>query len=355
MRSLKFPPQLAVQRACGASCLVVVLIAALESSTLVILNPAFFFPPYGPSVVSCDLAGNGALLACVYSYPLSPDHEGRRYSLVAHNGARCTTEILRLPAGVRPKCVAGHPFRRQLYVGAWDGSLYEFDLSAGRASCKPWGRHAEGYVANLRCSPDGRVVVSRGVRDLVAWDAQSGERLWQRALATTALAFATQAPRLFCGLHEGELAELDLASGETLALMPSQNHGIGSLAASPGGDRVVSLTSVSPCIVFDVSSRQIDSKIKGSLADVAFSSDGQLLISAECDCSGCLLALRDARTGTKLASLRCSPGVSRIRYGPDGTLFAWGSNGPLRKWRIAPGAKGWEFFPAGIIQEPPRQ
>jgi WD40 repeat protein len=210
-------------------------------------------------------------------------------------------------------------------------------------------------VVNLRCSPDGRVVVSRGVRGLVAWDARSGERLWQRTLATTSLAFATQAPRLFCGFHSGDIAELNLASGETLTLIPAQNDSIGSLAVSPRGDRVVSLISVSPGIVSDVSSREIISKVEGNLADVAFSGDGQLLVSAECDCSGCFLALRDARTGMNRTSLRCSPGVSRIRYGPDGTLFAWGSNGPLRKWRIAPGIKGWEFIPAGMIQEPPRQ
>lgn len=328
----------------------VVLAIAVEAIVMFAIQPNTFRKSLGTSIVSFDLADGGKVSAVIHSRSIFESYDQPDFSLATCGATSAATIFRVLPSQARPKCVVGHPLLPRFYVGTWDGGIYALDITDQGASCRRVGQHPEKFITQLRCSPDGNLVVATGYKLTVAWDAPSRELLWHGPQGVLCLAFAAQAPRLFCGLKSGEIVELDLKTGAALATIPAQSAPLLAISVSPQGEHVASVTVAGSLVLSHIASRSVAWSARQTVATCpTFLDDGKSVLTAEFDGDREFLVLRGVESGERKASLRPTEPISRIVSRGDDTFYAWGLDGPVRKWRIQGTASRMAIVPAGVV------
>jgi WD40 repeat protein/DNA-binding SARP family transcriptional activator len=205
-------------------------------------------------------------------------------------------------------------------------------------------------VTGLAYSPDGTLLASASSvkKTAMVWDAASGERLLtieadqeidQAAFSPDGSLLATS------GYTETYL--WDAASGELQYTLSSQdagvgkwNLGVGQIAFSPDGSRLIVANMDQVPKVWDLSSRTARLALEGhtgicKAAD--YSPDGRHLATGGDDAS---VRVWDASTGEQLLSLRGHSGmIWDVAFDLDGArLLSVGDGGTLNIWDVASGA-----------------
>ena len=190
-------------------------------------------------------------------------------------------------------------------VDGWTGTIYLWDVATGVLQYTLPSH--KGGLSSVAFSPDGQTLASVG-----GWDALVS--LWDVATGT---------------FQQTLVGHTYLTFVRSVAFSPD-----GSMLAGAGGwrDKTVRL--------WDVASGTLQQTLAGhtgSVTSVAFSPDGQTLVSGGEDAT---VRLWDVATGTLQHTLtEYTDGVLSVAFSPDGRTLASGSeDGKVLLWDIAPAA-----------------
>jgi WD40 repeat protein len=259
---------------------------------------------------------------------------------------------------LQPACLVSPPASDLLIVGAADGGLYRINLSVsgsaggawwaeptlqgqGQPAPEPIGQQADGEVLCLECTTDERLLVSAGHANLYGWDLESRALLWRRdALEANCIALDPRSRRLICGLRDGQIVELDSASGRTLRLLARMAYPVCQVAISPDGQSVVGIGAEGRILTLEASSGECRWQDAGSPCHAggfrvaSFSPCGKMLVTvAKEDIRK--LAIWSASTGQWLGYLQGhSRAVAGASFASDGKLYSWGTDGTIRAWNV---------------------
>jgi WD40 repeat protein len=267
--------------------------------------------------------------------------------------------------------VAFSPDGKRMAVGGgtWDdakqayvsGELTVWDAQTGKQllSCKD----NTGPVRSVAFSPDGKCLAgATGDKVVKVWDAQTGQELTTckgHTAPVVSVAFSPDGARLGSSSgrpnsistfgdpgEPGEVLVWDARTGQKLLSLKGHSRYVNSVAFSPDGKRLATLSRDHSVKVWDAQTGQavltlkpVGTKIGGSLV---FSPDGKRLASTNVPSnsvgprSSDEIKVWDAQTGQELSSLKGHQwGVLSVAFSPDGRRLASASgDGMVKVWDV---------------------
>jgi len=260
------------------------------------------------SVSSLAFSPDGSLLASTGTVNLPPDKDGSVRVWDMKTGKQLATfnttgtgELVFSPDG---KILAGGSGGAPVKIRFWDTKT--FTEKAG----------IDGVFASLSFSTDGKLIVSRGMRDssvhVVETDGGKdvltipGNEAWVQVVA-----FSPDGNLLASGNDDNALQVWDAKTGEMLKSMKGQTSEPSVLAFSPDSTVLASLGSG---ITISHSGSQITFSLK--------SGDG-------------LVRFWDVQTGSQIGSIKNTDEINAVAFSPDWTLIATGTNkGAIQLWNV---------------------
>lgn len=183
-------------------------------------------------------------------------------------------------------------------------------------------------------SRDGKQIVSGG-RDLLIWDAETGEQVlaMKNRSSIRSIAFSPDGNLIAsCGFN-GTVDVWDAKTGQSLCTPNHPGNGsVRSIAFHPDGRKIVSVGSK------EVKIREVETgndvlgmKPQGSTVSIAVSPDGGLITTG----TGNYLKLWDAKRGVELHAFDTGFPVLSVSFIPDGSKVVSGGVKALKVWDIA--------------------
>jgi WD40 repeat protein len=244
-----------------------------------------------------------------------------------------------LPDGAEPLSLAAHRATNTVLIGDSNGGLYALDPDV---PFRPLliGRQHAGPVVALAESSDGRFVVSQDAFRLYGWDLTRRKRLWYRAdLMTSCFVLRPDEPTAIVGSLHGDLLEIDLATGKTIARLATFPTLLQALALSSDGSRLSIVMADGQLQLVESRSLKVVWSRPANWDNatsrfVAISPCGRWLVTPTPDDS-CALAVWNAVTGDQLKCLRGHEGaVLGASFGEGSLLYSFGSDGTVRTWDL---------------------
>jgi len=231
------------------------------------------------------------------------------------------------------------PTTGRVFLGGVRGEIYSASLALTDPLPALFATQAEGEVFTLACSPDGRRLLSTGFSTLCGWDAQCGALSWQRDdFDVNCLAFDNQSRVAVCGMRDGRVVELDLASGGTLRELAKLPYPVRSISVSSSGGLVACVTADGRVLLANWQTGEVIWQDQhapfhaGGYRALCFSPCDELLICPAKDDIHSLV-VRDVQTGALLGTLRGhTKAIVGARFTTDGRLLSWGADGTIRAW-----------------------
>ncbi|MBK8913349.1 MAG: protein kinase [Phycisphaerales bacterium] len=197
--------------------------------------------------------------------------------------------------------------------------------------------------SKIRCSPDGRLLVTVSIDRLVClWDAVSGAALGQMRSETMldAVAFIPGTTLIAVGGRDGSLQVWDTRTCERSARRFMRPGGrVMALDVSPDGRWLAVGGTGRGVEILDAETLQIVTEVPSdaTVASVAYSGDGAKLAVAS---GSGLVSVFDAVSGMALAEARTTgANVSQVRFTPDGLrVLAGDGAGGISEFDAASGA-----------------
>jgi WD40 repeat protein len=261
--------------------------------------------------------------------------------LAAHSLATNRPRVKILWPQIAPTSIAASLVDDRIFVAGQEGAIYLVRASDAQTAPRLLTTQPGGDVRALECSPDGRMLLATATRGVRAWSTDSGDLLWQRDdLSANGVSFDPGSRRLVCGLMDGEVIELDAATGRTLRGVTRMPFAVNEVRISPCGrwlacvgyERRVVLVQWADGDRIWQSSGPVN--CAGSFRVLSFSPSGRLLVTAAAtDVSH--LTIWETATGRTLGMLRGHEGVMLgARFVDEGRLVSWGTDGTVRIWDV---------------------
>ena len=220
-----------------------------------------------------------------------------------------------------------------------------------------------GFENSLAFSPDGQMALSVSVgATLTLWDMTTGDivRRFERQHTATiwSVVFSPDGQTALSGSSDHTLVLWEVATGEILRRFEGHTGQVNSVVFSPDGQTAISgscaeTNDVATCsrgelILWEVATGGILRRFEGhegSVNSVAFSPDGQSVLSGACgrlrenQCIRGELILWDMMTGEVVRRFEGHTGkVNSVAFSPDGQMALSGSDDhTLIRWEVATG------------------
>jgi WD40 repeat protein len=197
-------------------------------------------------------------------------------------------------------CVAYSPDGKYLVTGSLDHTLKLWDVAAAKEVKTYAGKDGhQKMVLSVAFSPDGQMIASGGADNtLKVWDVPIGTpiRSFKAADATTAVALTADGTKLAVGGKDGVVKVLNAADFKELL--------------------------------------KLDGQHQGAVTGVAFSANGQVLVSTSTDRTA---RFWNATNGQLLATVGAHAGAANaVAINPGGVAYTVGDDGMLRFWQLNP-------------------
>jgi eukaryotic-like serine/threonine-protein kinase len=197
-------------------------------------------------------------------------------------------------------------------------------------------------VASVAMSADSRHIASSSGRELIIWDAETGERQVSVPGSFRSTAYSPDGKSIASAL-EFEVRIKDARTGREIRALHGHESFVLDVAFSPDGQSLASASSDMTVKIWDAEtgrSKRTLSGHSGRVCALAFSPDGDRLATASLDRT---IKVWDLPTGTEMLTLRDpTGGVLGVTYSPDGKRLAWANmDGTLKVWD---GTAGSEFL-----------
>lgn len=245
---------------------------------------------------------------------------------------------------LQPAWVCGAAFTpdgAQLLSATWDGEIRLWDVPQ-----MAYAGIIAGLVNQVQALAfavhDPTLMATSSAQWLTLWTVPGGLRratLYEEDRSPVmALAFSPTAPRLVCGLANGDIRVRDVAlPGFPVSLnVAAHSAPIYDVAVSPDGALAAAAARDGTVSVIDLRDGSLAARLNGhtsSARGVAFSPDGSLLATCSRDRT---VRLWDPASGQTLQVLEGHQrGVRRVSFSPDGrTLASADSGGIVRLWQL---------------------
>jgi WD40 repeat protein/serine/threonine protein kinase len=236
-------------------------------------------------------------------------------------------------------CVVFSPDGKSVATGSPGSPVQIWDTASGRLRRTV----PEQNVVSLAFASDGRTLGVGGQDQVVVWNLETGQFLFNRAqpLGRFRVAFLPVGTLMVIGNRaghkrfgfDGGSAELwDYATGELKHIFPECG---GYIAVSPRGDRLATGNWNQTIKIWDLATlRLINTLNTGGVITMAFAPDGQTLITGDRYFE---VSLWDVMNGRKTGTLSNNQHlVWRLAVSPDGQLLATGSEDQtVHLWNMA--------------------
>jgi RNA polymerase sigma factor (sigma-70 family) len=265
-------------------------------------------------------------------------------------------------------CIALSPDGKMLASGGRDHTVRLWNVATGK-ELHPYTAHTD-FLTAVAFTPDGKGLLTGGWdRTLRLWDAATGKQLrnfpgiearafpengdWVVSLAvspdgrTVAIGTVGISMHPSVNLRDHAVRRWNLSSGQELPPWKGHVGSIASVAFSTDGKMVASLGGDGTVRLWDVATGREQRRIEGLAAKqissrVVFSPDGRLVAARK---SNDEIGLWDTNTGRQVRSLQAPQQDGRFfAFTPDGkTLAAGGFTQPIRLWEVATGRDRLQF------------
>ncbi|KAG8950697.1 hypothetical protein FRC03_012786 [Tulasnella sp. 419] len=229
------------------------------------------------------------------------------------------------------------PDGAQLVSGSRDSTIFIWDTESGTIIERLRDDESDTPLISVAFSPEGTQLASSTRREVTLWDYHS--RTVTRKLNMTGdqeplcITFSFDWRFFITGCDSGEIATWDIENGTLIDIFNAYSIEVMSIAISPDGSRIISSSSGSGAVVWDMGSSWAspswgndDSSEKvhtGPVRSVAFSPDGSKFASAADD----TVVLWDIPHRTPIHTLESHQDkVTSVAFSTDGKYVASGSN-----------------------------
>lgn len=289
--------------------------------------------------VTCTDDGRG-----VVHFSVAPTVETNVRSYLAIYDLTKQPRLVDVPdLGIIPWRTACSMESHHLFVASASGVLYSLDLDSHPLHARHLGKFTHLCPTLLECTADGKHVLVCGMNSAAVWNHSLKQCLWQRTdIDITYAAFSPDSKRLFCGLENGQVIEVELTTGETIRQIARHYSYCTGVTVSPQSDRVASIDSIGHVTMTDLGSGDVKWKkhyavLLGGLPAVMpvcprFSPSGNE-IALICARRGSQVIVCEAATGSEVEVSHWDGGdIKGCAVGCDGTFYFWDDGGVISCW-----------------------
>lgn len=239
--------------------------------------------------------------------------------------------------------------------GAYIRSL--IDPSLATPDKKPLSAAHLSIVEALAFSPDGKYLASGSYREVVLWDARTGQlrkRLTGFADRVVALAFSSGGKLLATGggapTEDGELKVFDVTSGNVACeIKNGHSDTVFGVCFNPDGTKLASCAADKFVKVFEIPSGKFLKSFEGHthhVLDVGWKADGKLLASAGADN---VIKVWNYETGEQTRTISGhGKQVTRLLFvGGTSQVVTCSGDQLVRLWNVDNGGTGMTFGGSG--------
>lgn len=224
-----------------------------------------------------------------------------------------------------------------LAVAGQDNIVRLFDVATGSELSPLLG--PSGAVTAVAFSPRTSVLAAASDDgNVYLWDTSRNERIGTLAGHTsyvTDVAFSGDGSMLASASEDDTVRLWKVPAGTVLAVLEHPANA-SAIVFQPGGAQLASAAG-SVIRLWDVGARTVSAQLtahSGSVTDLAYSPDGQVLASASADLDNDTVRLWDAGAGRELIALRPPDRVNALAFSPDGRTLAAGSAAYVGLWGV---------------------
>jgi WD40 repeat protein len=240
-----------------------------------------------------------------------------------------------------------------LVSGADGGFVQLWDIKTGQEKARM--RH-ENQIFALAFSPDSKLIAAGGDGILNVWETETSRLLFKINGNADVLTFSPDGKLIAIGGASGKIFLINATTGkivkEKVQMTPDQNNpnSISTLAFSPDGNWLVSgegsamgafLNPRQPVggrvLVWDTNTGQDISSLKhdDEILSLAFSPNGKWIVSGSYDGTA---KVWEAKTGAELNLMRFGQPVTKVLFNKESQLIISGSNdGTTKVWEATTG------------------
>jgi WD40 repeat protein/tetratricopeptide (TPR) repeat protein len=227
----------------------------------------------------------------------------------------------------------------------WDGVHFENMYAEAKELLRGAPRPPVEIFA-VRFSPDGNTLIAGGglpeqAGEIQWWDPGTGalRRRLRQPLGIHYLALTSDGKTLVTADYYARAAKVrDAATGKVLRVLAGHKHSVGSVAVSPSGKLVATVSERDAVLLWDLESGKKLRAVRNHpvLWRVGFSRDGRTLVSIGGDG---MVRLWDIATGRERFALQAHPGgVQCAAFSPDDSILATaGRDRTVKLWKTADG------------------